>query len=170
MGVADIGGLGHMAIKLAVSKGTEVYAFTTSPDKVKDILSFGAKEAIVVDNPAKFAPYKGKLDYMISTIPVQFDVASYASTVKPNGFFTQVGMPEGFALTLNNPGPAASRVNFNASLIGGMPETQDVVNYCADNKVLPQIRIIDARHVNDALEKVVNKEARYRFVIDAATF
>ena len=79
-------------------------------------------------------------------------------------------MPEGFALTLSSIGLAISRVNFNASLIGGIPETQDVINYCADNKVLPQIQIIDAKQVNDAWEKVVNKEARYRFVIDAATF
>ncbi len=170
VGVAGIGGLGHMAIKLAVSKGAEVYGFTTSPDKVKDILAFGAKEAIVMDSPAKLAPYKGKLDYMISTIPVQFDVAAYASVVKPYGFFTQVGMPEGFELTLSNIGLSISRVNFNASLIGGMPETQEVVTYCADNNVLPQIQIIKAEQINEAWEKVVNKEARYRYVIDAATF
>lgn len=100
VGVAGIGGLGYMAIKLAVSKGAEVYGFTTSPDKVKDILSFGAKEAIVADDPKKFQPYKGKLDYMISTIPVQFDIAAYSSVVKPYGTFTQVGMPEGSNLRL----------------------------------------------------------------------
>lgn len=170
VGVAGIGGLGHMAIKLAVSKGAEVHAFTTSPDKVKDILAFGAKEAIVVDDVSKLNPYKGKLDYMISTIPAQYDVAAYASVVKPYGFYTQVGMPVGFALTLSNIGLAVTRVNFNASLIGGMPETQEVVHYCADNQVLPQIQIINAKQINDAWTKVLNKEARYRFVIDAATF
>ena len=170
VGVAGIGGLGHMAIKLAVSKGAEVYAFTTSPDKVKDILSFGAKEAIVVDNIAKLKPYKGKLDYMISTIPVQFDIAAYSSVVKRNGFFTQVGMPIGFELTLSNIGLANTRVNFNASLIGGIPETQEVVYYCAANNVFPRIEIIKAEQVNDAWTKVLNKEVRYRYVIDAATF
>lgn len=170
VGVAGIGGLGHMAIKLAASKGAEVYAFTTSPEKVKDILSFGAKEVIVVDDLSKLQPYKGKLDYMISTIPVQFDLAAYASTVKPFGFFTQVGMPAGFELTLSNIGLASSRVNFNASLIGGIPETQEVVQYCADNKIFPKIEIINAAEVNTAWEKVLNKEARYRYVIDAATF
>jgi len=170
VGVAGIGGLGHLAIKLAVSKGAEVYAFTTSPDKVKDILAFGAKEAIVVDDIKKLQSYKGKLDYMISTIPYQFDVAAYASVVKPYGHFTQVGMPEGFQLNLNNLGLAASRVNFNASLIGGIPETQEVIHYCADNRVLPQIQIIKAEQINEAWEKVVNKGARYRYVIDAATF
>lgn len=170
IGVAGIGGLGHLAVKLAVAKGADVYAFTTSPDKVNDILRFGAKEAIVVDDVAKLKPYKGKLDYMISTIPSQFDVAAYASVVKRGGFFTQVGMPVGFNLTLSNIGLANTHVNFNASLIGGMPETQEVVDYCADNKVFPQIQIIKAEQINDAWAKVLNKEARYRYVIDAATF
>jgi alcohol dehydrogenase (NADP+)/uncharacterized zinc-type alcohol dehydrogenase-like protein len=170
IGVAGIGGLGHLAVKLAVAKGAEVYAFTTSPDKVKDIRVFGAKEVIVVDDVAKLKPYKGKLDYMISTIPAQFDVAAYSSVLKRGGFFTQVGMPVGFNLTLSNIGLANTHVNFNASLIGGMPETQEVVDYCADNKVLPQIQIIKAEQINDAWTKVLNKDARYRYVIDAATF
>lgn len=169
VGVAGIGGLGHLAVKLAVSKGAEVYAFTTSPDKVKDIKGFGAKEVIVVDDMSKFQPYKGKLDYMICTIPVQFNVAAYASVVKPYGTFTQVGMPDKFELTLSNIGLANSRVNFNASLIGGIPETQEVVHYCADSNIHPQIQIIKAEEVNDAWTKVVNKEARYRYVIDAST-
>ena len=170
VGVAGIGGLGHMAIKLAVSKGAEVYAFTTSPEKVKDILKFGAKEAIVVDDVSKIYAFGPKLDYMISTIPVNYNVAAYASAVKPYGFFTQVGMPEKFEVTLSAIGLSANRVNFNASLIGGMPETQEVVNYCADNKVFPQIQVIKAEQINQAWEDVVNKKARYRYVIDAATF
>jgi len=170
VGVAGIGGLGHMAIKLAVSKGAEVYAFTTSPSKAKDILAFGAKEAIVVDDLKKLAPYRGKLDYMINTIPYEYDVAAYVSAVKPFGFYTQVGMPIKFETTLNALALASSRVNFNASLIGGMMETQEVINYCADNKIHPQIQIIKAEQINEAWENVVNKKARYRYVIDAATF
>lgn len=170
VGVAGIGGLGHMAVKIAVSKGAEVYAFTTSPSKVKDILAFGAKEAIVVDDLSKLAPWGGKLDYMICTIPYQYDVAAYASVVKPYGTYTQVGMPEKFELTLSALGLSFSRVNFNASLIGGMKETQEVVDYCADHKVLPKIQIIKAEQINEAWENVVNKKARYRYVIDAATF
>ncbi|SFC42064.1 alcohol dehydrogenase (NADP+)/uncharacterized zinc-type alcohol dehydrogenase-like protein [Flexibacter flexilis DSM 6793] len=170
VGVAGVGGLGHLAVKLAVSKGAEVYAFTTSADKVKDILAWGAKEVVVVDNLAKLTPYKAKLDYMISTIPAQFDVAAYASTVKPYGHFTQVGMPVGFQLNLSNIGLAMSRVNFNASLIGGIPETQEVIHYCADNNVLPQIQVIKANEINDAWTKVLNKQARYRYVIDASSF
>jgi alcohol dehydrogenase (NADP+)/uncharacterized zinc-type alcohol dehydrogenase-like protein len=170
VGVAGIGGLGHMAIKIAVSKGAEVYAFTTSPAKVQDILGFGAKEVIFVDDLSKLAAYQGKLDYMISTIPYQYNLAAYVSVVKPYGTFCQVGMPERFEVTMNALDLAASRVNFNASLIGGMKETQEVVDYCADHKVLPKIQIIRAEQINEAWESVVNKKARYRYVIDAATF
>lgn len=169
VGVAGIGGLGHLAIKLAVAQGAEVYAFTTTASKTQDILSFGAKEVIVVDSPEKMVPLRGTLDYMISTIPYQYDVATYASTVKPYGTFTQVGMPVGFQLTLSAIGLASSRVNFNASLIGGMKETQDVVNYCAENNVRPVIQVITAEQINGAWENVVSKRARYRYVIDAST-
>lgn len=169
VGVAGIGGLGHLAVKLAVAKGADVYAFTTSADKVKDILAFGAKEVIVVDDATKLKPYKGKLDYMIATIPAQYDVAAYASVVKRDGFYTQVGMPIGFALTISNVALANTRVNFNSSLIGGIPETQEVVDYCADNNVLPQIQLIKAEQINDAWQNVMDKKARYRYVIDAKT-
>jgi uncharacterized zinc-type alcohol dehydrogenase-like protein len=101
----------------------------------------------VVDNVDKLKPYKGKLDYMIATIPAQYDVAAYSSVVKSGGFYTQVGMRKGFELCLSNIGLANTRVKFNASLIGGMPETQEVVYYCADNKVLPQIQIITQKRL-----------------------
>jgi alcohol dehydrogenase (NADP+)/uncharacterized zinc-type alcohol dehydrogenase-like protein len=170
VGVAGIGGLGHLAVKIAVSKGAEVHAFTTTPGKVEDIRGFGAKQVTVVDDLAKLKPFGKTLDYMISTIPVQFDLAAYVATVKPGGYFTQVGMPVGFEFTLNNLALASTRVNFNASLIGGMPETQEVVNYCAEKQLYPQIQIIKADEVNDAWAKVLDKQARYRYVIDAATF
>ena len=171
VGVAGIGGLGHMAVKLAVSKGAEVYAFTTSPDKVEDIKSWGAKEVIIVDEAFKnMQSYSKKLDYMICTIPYQFNAAPYISCVKPFGTFTYVGMPDGFELSYNNLALASSRVNLNASLIGGIPETQEVIHYCADNGIRPHIQVIKATEINSAWEKVVNKQARYRYVIDAATF
>ncbi|RKD88310.1 NAD(P)-dependent alcohol dehydrogenase [Mangrovibacterium diazotrophicum] len=170
VGVAGIGGLGHMAVKLAVSKGAEVYAFTTSADKVDDIKSFGAKEVIVVDSPEKLQPMRGKLDYMISTIPYAYDISSYASCVKPDGHYTQVGVPVGGQLTINTFSLMFSRVNLNVSLIGGIPETQEVVHYCADNGVKPEIQMISGEQINEAWENVVNKKARYRYVIDTATF
>lgn len=169
IGVVGIGGLGHIAIKLAVSKGAEVYAFTTSLSKTKDIKGFGAKEVIVVNSVKDLKPWKGKLDFMISTIPYAYEMSSYIDCVKPYGHFTQVGIPINGELNINNFKMVANRVNFNGSLIGGIPETQEVMNYCAEHKIYPQIQIIKAEEINEAWKKVVNKEARYRFVIDAST-
>ncbi|WMI68124.1 alcohol dehydrogenase catalytic domain-containing protein [Mangrovimonas sp. YM274] len=170
VGVAGIGGLGHMAVKLAVAKGAEVYAFTTSADKVSDIKSWGAKEAIVVDSLDKLQSWRGKMDYMISTIPYAYEMSSYMDCVKPNGFFTQVGVPIGGQYTVNNFNMMFNRVNYNSSLIGGIPETQEVVHFCADNGIKPEIKIIKANQINQAWDDVYNKKARYRYVIDAATF
>lgn len=170
VGVAGIGGLGHIAIKLAIAKGAEVYAFTTSSSKVNDIKSFGAKEVIVVNKIEDLKPWYGKLDYMISTIPYAYDLANYISCVRPYGYFTQVGQPINGALELNNSLMMNNRVNFNSSTIGGIPETQEVMDYCALNKIYPQIEIISANQLNEAWDKVVNKEARYRYVIDGASF
>lgn len=169
IGVTGIGGLGHMAIKLAVSKGAEVYAFTTSASKVNDIKGFGAKEAIVVNSGEDLKPWFGKMDFMISTVPYAYEMSNYISCVKPYGYFTQVGQPINGELTINNSNMLFNRVNFNASLIGGIPETQEVMDYCAKNNIYPQIQIIKADEINEAWKKVVNKEARYRYVIDAAT-
>ena len=169
IGVVGIGGLGHMAIKLAVSKGAEVYAFTTSPSKINDIKGFGAKAVIVVNSAEDLKLWKGKLDFIISTVSYAYDMTRYIDCVKPYGYFTQIGIPINGALDINATKMLFNRVNFNASLIGGIPETQEVMDYCAANKIYPQIQIIKADEINDAWEKVINKEARYRYVIDAAT-
>jgi alcohol dehydrogenase (NADP+)/uncharacterized zinc-type alcohol dehydrogenase-like protein len=169
VGVAGIGGLGHLAIKLARAQGAEVYAFTTSPAKVKDILAFGAKEAVVVNSAEALRKYNATLDYMVSTIPVDYNVGAYASLVKPNGMYTQVGMPAKGTVSINNFAFNNNRVNYNTSLVGGIPETQRLVDLCAEQKIAPAIQVIGAHEVNQAWEKVINKEARYRYVIDAAT-
>ncbi|WP_116788124.1 NAD(P)-dependent alcohol dehydrogenase [Flavobacterium psychrotrophum] len=169
IGVAGIGGLGHLAIKIAVAKGAEVYAFTTSESKRYDILGFGAKEVILVDSLDKLTPYAGKLDYMISTIPYAFDLSAYVTCVKPYGHFTQVGQPIEGKLEISNTNFMFSRVNYNSSLIGGIPETQEVMDYCALNKIYPEVQVIKASEINVVWDKLVNKEARYRYVIDAET-
>lgn len=171
VGVAGIGGLGHMAVKLAQAKGAEVYAFTTSPDKADDIKQMGAKAVIVVDDVSRLKAHTARLDYLIATIPVQFDAAAYAATVKPFGHFTIVGLGPGFKLdNVNTIALSQSRVNINVSLIGGMPETQEVIDFCAKNKIFPHTRTINAGQINQAWEDVIAKKARYRYVIDATTF
>ncbi|ALV25344.1 zinc-dependent alcohol dehydrogenase [Campylobacter iguaniorum] len=169
VGVAGIGGLGHLAVKIALSKGANVTAFTTTPSKVKDIQSWGAA-AVVVSSPDDLAKFRAKFDYVISTIPYEFDMMPYIAMVKPFGNFTVVGMPVNFSQKIQTLALAATKVNFNASLIGDMKETQEMVDYCAKNKIYPEIEIIKADEINAAWKKVVNKEARYRFVIDPKTF
>jgi alcohol dehydrogenase (NADP+)/uncharacterized zinc-type alcohol dehydrogenase-like protein len=168
VGVAGIGGLGHMAIQLAASKGADVYAFTSSASKVSDIQRFGAKEVIVVDSLERLKPFKRSLDFMISTIPVNYSVAAYASMVKPYGNYVQVGMPAKGEVTLNN--FLLDRVRYSVSLIGGIPQTREIVDYCAENHIAPQVQLIKASEADDAWNKVINKQARYRYVIDASTF
>lgn len=169
VGIIGVGGLGHIAIMIAASKGAEVYAFTTSPDKVEDAKSFGAKEVIVVDDLSALEPYRGTLDFMLSTVPYAYELSSYIDCVKPYGYFTQVGQPIGGELTINNFNMIFNRVNFNGSLIGGIPETQEVLDYCAEHSIVPRIQVITPEEINDAWDKVVNKEARYRYVIDTST-
>lgn len=169
VGVAGVGGLGHLAIKLAVAKGAEVYAFTTSESKVNDILRFGAKQAVVVDSIEKLNSHYKSLDYMISTIPVDYDVGAYTSLVRPYRSYTQVGMPAEGKVTINNFAFNRNRVNYNTSLVGGIPQTQQLVDHCAENKIFPEIQVIKANEANEAWTKIINKEARYRYVIDAAT-
>ncbi|WP_338813389.1 hypothetical protein V9L05_18610 [Bernardetia sp. Wsw4-3y2] len=96
-------------------------------------------------------------------------MSPYIDCVKPYGSFTQVGQPINGQLEINNFNMIFNRVNFNGSLIGGIPKTQEVMDYCAKNKIYPQIEIIKAKEINTAWDKVVNKEARYRYVIDATT-
>src|SRR5437763_2845803 len=169
VGVAGIGGLGHLAIKLAVAKGAEVYAFTTSASKVNDIRRFGAKEVVVVDSVEMLKPYNKALDYMISTIPVNCDVAAYASLVKPYGNYVQVGMPIKGEVTINNFVMNRNRVRYSTSLIGGIPQPQQLIHYRAKNKIYSELHVIKSSEANATRDTVINNETSYRYVIDTTT-
>ena len=121
-----------------------------------------------MDSVEKLKAYKS-LDYMISTIPVNYDVAAYASLVKPYGNYIQVGMPAKGEVTINNFAFNRNRVRYSTSLIGGISQTQEVIDYCAKHKIYPEVQVIKASEVNETWEKVINREARYRYVIDTAT-
>lgn len=167
IGVIGIGGLGHIAIKLALSFGAEVYAFTTSKEKVESIKKMGVKEVVCVDSPEQLSKYEGTLDYVICTIPYEFNLGMYASTVRPYGYFTLIGMPSGdFTDKVNNFALACSRVNYAASFIGGIPETQEVLNYCAEKNIHPNIQIITPEEINTAWQNVIDKKSHFRYVID----
>jgi alcohol dehydrogenase (NADP+) len=136
---------------------------------VKDITAFGAKEAVFVDSVDKLKPYNKSLDYMISTIPVNYDVGAYASLVKTYGSYTQVGMLARGEVTINNFAFNRNRVNYHTSLVGGTRLTQELLDNCAERRIYPQIQMIKANEISEVWRKVINKEARYRYVIDAAT-
>ena len=123
----------------------------------------------MLEDNDKLNEYRAQLDYMINTLPVAYDVAAYAAVVKPFGTYTQVGMPNGFTVSVNALALSSSQVNFNASLIGDMQETQEIVDYCVEHNIRPEIQVIPASDVNKAWESVVNKTARYRYVIDSST-
>lgn len=106
---------------------------------------------------------------MISTIPVNYNVAAYASLVKPYGNFIQVGMPVKGQVTINNFVMNRNRVRYSTSLIGGVARTQAVIEYCAANMILPEVTVIKPDAVNETWDKVINREARYRYVLDMAS-
>src|SRR5207244_12688751 len=129
----------------------------------------GGEEIVFMGSVDKRKPYKQSLDYMSSTIPVTYHVAAYASLVKPYGNYTQVGMPAKGEVTSHNFVMNRNRVRYSTSLIGGIPQTQEVIEYCAENKIYPEIQLIKASEINETWEKVIHKEAGYRYVMDAAT-
>ncbi len=171
--VIGLGGLGHMALKLAVHRGAEATVFTTSEDKVQDAYDMGAKDVVVwhpeASNPIPLADELAKqFDFMLSTIPFPFDLAPFLPMVRQDGAFVNVGAP-GIIGGVTGAGLWDQRRSLVGSCIGGMPETQDLVDYCCANAIRPQIELIRPDQITDAYLRVENKQVRYRFVIDLAS-
>ena len=168
--VIGLGGLGHMALKLAVSRGAEATVFTTSPDKAVDAYAMGAKDVIVwhpqaTDPIPLAAELANRFDLVLSTIPFAFDVAPFLPMVRLNGTFVNVGTP-GALDGVSGAGLWDQRRSLVGSCIGGMPETQEVVDYCIANAIRPQIELIRPDQIAAAYDRVENKDVRYRYVID----
>ena len=162
--VVGIGGLGHMAIKLAVAKGAKVTAFTTSQNKFDAIKKMGAKPVLSTDAQG-MKKYAMKFDLMISTIPYPFQMQSFLGLLKLDatlvnvGQLTQIDGLSGMMMGFN-------RQKLAGSMIGGMKETQEVVNFCAKHDVLPDVELIKPSQIDEAYKRVVNKDIKFRFVID----
>lgn len=168
VGVVGLGGLGHMAVKIAKAMGAEVTVFSTSPDKEKDAKRLGAKNFVMTRNPENFAPYAGKLDLIIDTVSAKHDFSPYLSTIKIGGTHVLVGAaPE--------PNQVAAmalifgRKHLAGSLIGGIKETQEMLDFCAKKKVYADIELIPASKINEAYERTIKSDVKYRFVIDSKT-
>lgn len=169
VGVVGLGGLGHMAVKIAKAMGAEVTVFSTSADKQADAKRLGAKNFILTSDFRNFAQMSGKLDLIIDTVSANHDFSPYLSSLKMDGTHVLVGVaPE--------PNQVAAfslihgRKKLTGSLIGGIKETQEMLDFCAKKKVLADIELIPADKINEAYERTIKGQVKYRFVIDAKTF
>lgn len=165
VGIAGLGGLGHMGVKLAAAMGAEVTMITTSPEKGQDARELGAHDVLISKDPAAMDAAAERFDFILNTIPVAHDVGPYLNLLKPNGVMVIVGaidMLEGVhggALAMRN------RV-IAGSLIGGLRETQEMLDFCAEHGVLPEVEHIGPGEINEAWDRMARGDVRYRFVID----
>jgi uncharacterized zinc-type alcohol dehydrogenase-like protein len=168
--VIGLGGLGHVALKLAVARGAEATVFTSSPSKVEDARRMGATD-VVVWEPGSDTPIPNadalanRYDIMLSTIPHPFSVAPFLPLIRMEGTFINVGAP-GSLEGVTGGGLWGQRRALAASVIGGMPETQEVVDYCVSRNIRPEIQLIRPDQITESFERVRGKDVRYRFVID----
>ena len=168
VGVVGLGGLGHMAVKIAKAMGAEVTVFSTSPKKAADAKKLGAKNFVVTTNPKNFAAYASKLDLIIDTVSAEHDFSLYLETLKLGGTLVLVGVSP----TPNQLKASAlifGRRTIAGSLIGGIKETQEMLDFCARKKVLADVELIAANKINDAYERTIKGNVKYRFVVDTKT-
>jgi len=168
VGVVGLGGLGHMAVKLATSMGARVTVLSTSGDKEADARRLGATGFAVTKGGAAFAKLADPLDLVIDTVSAQHDYNAYLRLLRPRGTMVVVGVP-----TQAVPVHAFSLIGGNkrlaGSLIGGIAETQEMLDHCARHGIVSDIELIPIQEINEAYERVLKSDVRYRFVIDMAT-
>ncbi|AGY92025.1 hydroxyacid dehydrogenase [Spiribacter curvatus] len=169
VGVIGMGGLGHMGIKFARAIGAEVTVFTRSEAKVSEAQAQGAHHVIVSTDDAQMQAAAGYFDYMLDTVPVQHDLNPYLSLLRHDGTHILVGLVEPIEPTVHAGNLVFGRRVLAGSLIGGMPETQEVLDFCADHDIACDIEMLDIRNINEAYERVKRGDVKYRFVIDMAT-
>jgi uncharacterized zinc-type alcohol dehydrogenase-like protein len=169
VGVVGLGGLGHMAVKIAKAMGSEVTLFSTSPEKEADAKKLGGKNFVLSTDAANFEKWAGQLDLIIDTVSAKHDIMPYLGCLKTGGTMILVGVPpEPHQLAAM--GLIFGRKKLAGSLIGGIKETQEMLDFCARKKVLSDIEMIPAKQINEAYERTIKGRVKYRFVIDAKTF
>jgi uncharacterized zinc-type alcohol dehydrogenase-like protein len=165
VGVVGLGGLGHMGVKLANAFGANVVLFTTSPGKTNDAIRLGAKEVVVSKNEAEMKKHLNSFDFILDTVSAQHDINAYLELLKANATLVLVGAPA-------QPLPVAAfnliakRRQFAGSLIGGITETQEMLDFCADHKIVSDIELIPIQKINEAYDRLLKSDVKYRFVID----
>lgn len=169
VGIVGLGGLGHMAVKIAKAMGAEVTVFSTSVKKKSDASRLGAKHFVVSTEPKNFKEKVGYFDLIIDSVSADHDLNPYLQSLKNDGTLVLLGVP---------PSPAkvaafsliGGRKRLTGSLIGGIKETQEMLDFCAKKKVFSDIELISADQINEAYERTIKGDVKYRFVIDAKTF
>ena len=166
VGIAGLGGLGHMAVKLATAMGAEVTVITTKEEKAADAEKFGAHHVLLSTDKEAMKNAEKSLNFLLITIPDSFDLTPYVSLMKLNGSIVTVGLLAEYKKPLNNMNLAMSRLSIAGSIIGGIRETQEVLHFCAEHNILPDIEIIKIQDINDAFKEMLKEDVRYRYVID----
>jgi len=167
--VIGLGGLGHMAIKLAKGLGAEVTLFSRSPGKEKDALELGADAVIISTDDNHMKSVSGKFDLIIDTVPYVHDVNPYVATLNISGTLVLVGYLGGLEPFLNTVPMILGRKSVAGSLIGGIAETQEMLDFCGEHNIVSEIEIIKMQDINEAYERMIKSDVRYRFVIDMAS-
>ncbi|MBC6991988.1 NAD(P)-dependent alcohol dehydrogenase [Hymenobacter sp. BT491] len=164
--VVGIGGLGHMAVQLARALGASVTAVTRDKEKQADAEKLGAHEVLISSDAAAMKAHELKFDFILITIPDAFEVNDYVKLAKRNGVITTVGLLGPYKAPLDNQEVAMHRRSVAGSIIGGIAETQEVLEFCAEHNILPEVEMIKMQDINDAFDKMQDEEVRFRYVID----
>ncbi|WP_439584683.1 NAD(P)-dependent alcohol dehydrogenase [Dyadobacter bucti] len=168
VGIVGIGGLGHMGIKIAKAMGAHVVAFTTSESKFAEAQRLGADEVVLSKDADQMAAYRGKLHFILDAVSAEHDINAYLSLLRVDGSLALVGAPE-------QPLPVAAfsvimgRKSFAGSMIGGIAETQEMLDFCGKHNIVADIEMIDIGQINEAYERLLKGDVKYRFVIDLAS-
>lgn len=169
VGVVGIGGLGHMGIKLAHALGAHVIAFTTSESKREAALALGADEVVVSRDPEAMAAQAKRFDLIVNTVAAPHDLDAFLALLKRDGAMVLVGAPATPHPSPNVFNMITKRRTLAGSMIGGIPETQEMLDFCAKHKIVADIELIRAEEINEAYERMLKGDIKYRFVIDNAT-
>ncbi len=165
VGVIGLGGLGHMGVKFAKAMGAHTVMITTSPEKGEDAKLLGADEVLISKNAAEMKVHANSFDFLLNTIPVGHDVDPYVNLLKRDATMVLVGAVEPLT-NVNSAMLVRLRKNIAGSMIGGIPETQEMLDFCGENNVLPEVEMVNMQNINEAWDRVVKADVKYRFVID----
>ncbi|WP_106640270.1 NAD(P)-dependent alcohol dehydrogenase [Allosphingosinicella vermicomposti] len=169
VGIVGIGGLGHMGVKLAHAMGAHVVAFTTSESKRQDALDLGADEVVVSRNRDEMKAHTGSFDFILNTVAASHNLDAFTALLKRDGTLCLVGVPEHPHPTPNIAALIFKRRAIAGSLIGGIAETQEMLDFCAEKGIVADIEMIAADEIDAAYERMQKSDVKYRFVIDNAT-